>query len=134
MFQGKKHKSHNRIDSLIGHDATVNGNIEFAGGLRIDGRVRGDVVAAEGKPSTLVLSERAKIEGAIKVSHLILNGEVTGPIYAGKYLELQPKSKVQGDVHYRTIEIHPGAVVEGRLILVEPDVAKADVQGKPSQG
>lgn len=133
MFQGKKHKSQNRIDSLIGHDAMVSGNIEFAGGLRIDGRVKGDVVAAEGKPSTLVLSERAKIEGAIKVGHLILNGEVVGPIFASKYLELQPKSKVQGDVHYRTIEIHPGAVVEGRLILVVPDAGKTDLTGQPEK-
>src|SRR5512134_2415562 len=117
MFGGKGgSKPHNNIECLIGTGATVEGSIIFAGGLRVDGRVRGDVIAAEGKPGTLVLSEQAQIEGEIRVSHVVINGTVIGPVHASDYVELQPKANVTGDVHYKTLEIQLGAVVQGRLV------------------
>jgi len=64
----------------------------------------------------LVLSSEGRIDGAIKVTHVIVNGKVSGPIYAQSYLELQEKSQVFGDVHYGTIEIHLGALVEGKMV------------------
>jgi cytoskeletal protein CcmA (bactofilin family) len=112
----KRNKPQNRIDCLIGAGTIIEGNITFSGGLRVDGHVRGNVVAAEDKPGTLVLSEQARIEGEILVSHVVINGTVVGPVHAIEYLELQPKATVTGDVHYRTIEIQLGAVVQGRLV------------------
>jgi cytoskeletal protein CcmA (bactofilin family) len=116
MFGGKASKPQNRIDSLIGDSTIVEGNIIFSGGLRIDGKVKGSVVAADGQPSTLVLSERAQVEGEIRVSHAVINGTVVGPVFGAEYVELQAKSNVTGDVHYRTLEIQLGAVVQGRLV------------------
>jgi cytoskeletal protein CcmA (bactofilin family) len=116
MFGGKASKPQNRIDSLIGESTTVEGNVVFSGGLRIDGRVRGNVLAADDQPSTLVLSERARVEGEIRVSHAVINGTVVGPVFGAEYVELQAKSNVTGDVHYRTLEIQLGAVVQGRLV------------------
>ncbi len=116
MFGNKGNKPQNRIDCLIGAGTTVNGDITFSGGLRIDGHVHGNVVAADDKPGTLVLSEQARIEGEIHVSHVVINGSVIGSVYAGEYMELQAKADVQGDVHYRTLEIQLGAVVQGRLV------------------
>lgn len=116
MFGGKASKPQNRIDSLIGEGTVVEGNVVFSGGLRIDGEVRGNVVAADDQPTTLVLSERARVEGEIRVSHAVVNGAVIGPVFAGEYVELQPKCNVSGDVHYKTLEIQLGAVVEGRLV------------------
>ena len=116
MFGSKPSKPQNRIDSLVGEGTTVEGNVIFSGGLRIDGRVKGNVLAAGDQPSTLVLSERAKVEGEIRVSHAVINGTVVGPVWAAEYLELQAKCNVTGDVHYRTLEIQLGAVVEGRLV------------------
>ncbi|HVO48658.1 MAG TPA: polymer-forming cytoskeletal protein [Steroidobacteraceae bacterium] len=116
MFGGKASKPQNRIDSLIGEGTTVEGDVIFTGGLRIDGKVKGSVVAADGQPSTLVLSERARVEGEIRVSHAVINGTVVGPVFGTEYVELQAKSNVTGDVHYRTLEIQLGAVVQGRLV------------------
>lgn len=116
MFGAKPSKPQSRIDSLIGEGTVVEGNVVFTGGLRIDGRVKGNVLSSDEQPSTLVLSERARVEGEIRVSHAVINGTVVGPVYGGQYVELQTKCNVTGDVHYRTLEIQLGAVVQGRLV------------------
>lgn len=142
MWQRKKHTSpQKRIDSLIGAGAVVHGDITFTGGLRIDGEVRGNVVAANGEPSTLVVSEQARVDGEIRVSHVVVNGTVNGPVAANDYLELQPKAKVVGDLTYKTLEMHVGAVIQGRLNHAEPGTASvvelkrmASEQGFPDRG
>lgn len=124
MWKRKKPSTpQKRIDSLIGAGMVVNGDVTFSGGLRIDGHVHGNVVAANGEPCTLVVSERAKVEGEVRVSHLVLNGTVNGPLVAIDYLELQPKARVVGDVTYKTLEMHLGAVIRGRLNHAEPGTA-----------
>lgn len=133
MFGDKGNsKPQSRIDCLIGAGTTVEGNIEFTGGLRVDGKVRGNVTAADGKPGTLVLSEQAQIEGEIHVSHVVINGTVIGPVYAVEYVELQPKANVTGDVHYKTLEMQLGAVVQGRLVFETDGKADKVVQFKPA--
>ena len=131
MFGGKTSKPQTRIDSLIGDGTTVEGNVIFSGGLRIDGRVKGNVLTADDQPSTLVLSERARVEGEIRVSHAVINGTVVGPVFGGEYVELQAKSNVTGDVHYRTLEIQLGAVVQGRLVHQEESPAPKPMTVKP---
>lgn len=116
MFGSRPSKPQNRIDSLIGAGTKIVGNVQFSGGLRIDGEIEGNVVAIPGKTSTLVLSEHAKVDGEINATHLVVNGVVTGPVRAAEYLELQSKAKLIGDVHYKTLEIQLGAIVEGKLI------------------
>ena len=116
MFGSGHSKPQNRIDSLIGAGTKIVGNVHFTGGLRVDGEIDGRIIAAPDKPSTLVLSEHARVNGEINVTHLVVNGVVTGPVSVAEYLELQSKSKVTGDVNYKTLEIQLGAVVEGRLI------------------
>jgi cytoskeletal protein CcmA (bactofilin family) len=116
MFGNKHSKPQNRIDSLIGAGTKVSGDMHFSGGLRVDGQIDGNVTANPGKSSTLVLSEHARVDGAINVTHLVVNGVVTGPVHAAEYLELQSKAKLIGDVHYKTLEIQLGAIIEGRLI------------------
>lgn len=119
----KRSTPQKRIGSLIGEGTTVSGDVVFTGGLRIDGHVRGNVIAANGEPSTLVVSGPARIDGEIRVSHVVVNGTVNGPVCAGDYLELQPKARVAGDVTYKTLEMHVGAVIKGRLIHAEPETA-----------
>jgi len=133
MFGGKGgSKPHNNIECLIGAGTTVEGSIIFSGGLRVDGRVRGDVIAAEDLPGTLVLSEQARIEGEIRVSHVVINGTVIGPVRAAEYVELQPKANVTGDVHYKTLEIQLGAVVQGKLVYESGDKSENVVKLKPA--
>jgi cytoskeletal protein CcmA (bactofilin family) len=118
MFSRKPGKPQNRIDSLIGAGTRIEGNVIFSGGLRVDGEIKGDVRAAEGEAGTLVVSEQARIEGELNVAHLVVNGTVVGPVHATELIELQPRSRVSGDVHYTSLEMHLGAVVEGRLVHV----------------
>lgn len=132
MFGTKSNKPQNRIDCLIGAGTTIEGNITFSGGLRMDGHVRGNVLAAEEKPGTLVLSEQARIEGEIRVSHVVINGTVVGPVHAIEYLELQTKANVTGDVYYRTLEMHLGAVVQGRLVYQPEGKSDKVVPIKPA--
>ena len=116
MFRKKANKPQNRIDSLIGAGTKIEGNIAFSGGLRVDGEIVGNVTAQSDQASTLVLSDRARIEGEIRVSHLVVNGTINGPVFAGEFIELQSSSRVKGDLHYSTLEMHLGAIVEGKLV------------------
>lgn len=124
MFGKKIGKPQNQIDSLIGAGTRIDGNINFSGGLRVDGHVRGNIIATGDKPSTLVLSDQATIEGTISVSHAVINGTVIGAIRANEYVELQAKAKVSGDVHYGTMEIQLGASIDG--MLLHQDNAQSD--------
>ncbi len=117
----KKSKLHNHIDTLIGIKTHINGDINFTGGLRIDGHVNGNITATENEQCTLVLSDQGSVEGEIQVANVIINGTVSGPIHASEYLELQTQAKVFGDVHYGTMEIHLGASVEGKMIHQDKD-------------
>lgn len=123
MLFKNKNKPQNRIDTLIGAETRVEGDIHFKGGLRVDGSVRGNVSEAAATPGTLVLSEQGRIEGAITVCQAVINGKVVGPVRANQYIELQTKSRVTGDVYYKSLEMHTGAVIEGKLIYLG-DVAE----------
>ncbi len=112
----KASKPQNRIDSLIGATTRIEGNVIFSGGLRVDGMVRGNVAALPDQPGTLVVSSDARIDGEVQASHIVVNGTINGPVHATETLELQANSRVKGDVHYKSIEIQQGAVVEGRLV------------------
>ena len=108
-------KTKNTIDSLIGNSTTIEGNLYFKGGLRIDGIVRGNVIADSDETSMLVISEHAKVEGEVRVAYLVINGEITGPVHSSELLELQPKARITGDVYYKALEMHGGAIVSGQL-------------------
>ncbi len=112
----KKTKMHNHIDTLIGANTNITGDINFIGGLRIDGHINGNIIAEDEEQSTLVLSDAGHIEGKIQVANVIINGTVTGPIHASRYLELQGNAQIHGDVHYGSIEIKLGASVDGKMI------------------
>jgi len=124
MFERKKSPPpQKRIDSLIGAGTTLNGDIVFTGGLRIDGTVEGKVTTVDNQPGTLVISEKARVDGEVRVSHVVVNGVVSGPVTANDYLELQAKARVNGDVQYRALEMHVGAIVQGKLVHSEPEMA-----------
>lgn len=124
MFSRNRQKPQNRIDTLIGAETIVEGDVDFSGGLRVDGAINGNVNETGSKAGTLVLSERGRIEGSINVSHAVINGAVIGPVKASEYVELQAKSRVIGDVCYKTLEMHIGAVVEGKLIYLSESATR----------
>lgn len=106
----------NTIDTLIGAKSELKGDIVFSGGLRIDGKVKGNIIAKGEANSTLVLSEHAVVIGNVTVPHIINNGTIRGTVRASERVELQPKAEVAGDVHYNVIEMALGAIVNGTLV------------------
>jgi cytoskeletal protein CcmA (bactofilin family) len=114
MFN-KSSKPQNRIDSLIGTTTRIEGNVIFSGGLRVDGMIRGNVSAVADQPGTLAVSADARIDGEVQASHIVVNGTINGPVHATEFLELQSHCRVKGDVQYNVLEMHLGAIVEGRL-------------------
>jgi cytoskeletal protein CcmA (bactofilin family) len=108
------------IRSLIGEGTVLHGEVRFTDGLRIDGEVHGDVNAMGDGRSLLVISEKARVHGKVKAGHVIINGTIVGPVEAVDLLELQPKARIEGDVRYKTIEMHQGAVIEGEVRELRP--------------
>jgi cytoskeletal protein CcmA (bactofilin family) len=103
------------IKSLIANGSRIEGNLTFTEGLRIDGEVFGDTRANPEQPSILVISEAAMVQGEVHADHVIINGTVRGPVFAGELLELQPKARIEGDVRYKALEMHQGAIISGHL-------------------
>ena len=112
MFNKRKQPP---IKSLIAQGSHIQGNIRFTDGLRIDGTLVGDIHASDDQPSILVVSESATVTGALHADHIIISGSVKGPVHASLMLELQPKARIEGDVHYRALEMHQGAIIAGQL-------------------
>ena len=103
------------IRSLIAEGSEIDGNLSFSDGLRIDGKVVGNVTGRVDQSSILVISETATVTGEISADHIIVNGRVNGPVHARVMLELQPKARIQGNVYYIALEMHQGAIIDGQL-------------------
>lgn len=118
MFNKDKQKKTKamRIDTLIGQHIHIKGDISFSGGLRIDGRVTGNIYATGDTKSMLTLSEQSNVKGEIKVSNIIINGTISGNVYSTQHVELAPKAKIRGNVYYRLLEMAMGSEVNGKLI------------------
>ena len=112
----KKPKQTANIDSLIGQNTEIRGDVIFSGGLHVDGKVKGNVMAAEGDDSVLTLSERGTIEGEVKVPNVVVNGTVIGDVHALSHVELAAQARVHGNVYYTLIEMAMGAEVNGNLV------------------
>lgn len=112
MFSKRKQPP---IRTLIGEGTQIQGELRFTDGLRIDGEVVGDVVAVGDAPSILVISEKARVTGRVRGGHVIINGQVDGPIQSNELLELQPLARIVGDVRYEVLEMHQGATIDGEL-------------------
>jgi cytoskeletal protein CcmA (bactofilin family) len=111
------------IDSLIGAGTVIEGNLKFRGGLRVDGVVQGHLAPAdESSATSVIVSEQGRVEGSIRASHVVIDGTVNGPVEASEHLDLQPKARVTGDIRYKALEMHHGAVVQG--VLSHSDGAK----------
>jgi len=112
MFNKKKQPP---IKSLIAQGCQIDGHFSFSEGLRVDGEVKGNITGVPEQSSILVISESALVTGEIHADYVIVNGQVHGPVHARVMLELQPKARITGDVTYKMLEMHQGAMVEGRL-------------------
>src|SRR5215471_14431433 len=110
MFNNRKKQP--PIRSLIGEGTVVHGELRFDAGLRVDGEVQGDILSSD-PSSLLVISENARVQGKVMAGHVIINGQIHGPVVSTVLLELQPKARIVGDVHYEALEMHQGATIDG---------------------
>lgn len=105
-----------KIDTLIGQNTEIRGDVVFSGGLHVDGTLKGNVIADQDSGSVLSVSERGLIEGDVRVPNVVLNGCVVGDVYAANHIELAPQARVKGNVYYKIIEMARGAEVNGNLV------------------
>jgi cytoskeletal protein CcmA (bactofilin family) len=133
MF-GRRKQTSTRIDTLLGKTATLNGDLEFSGGLHLDGRVNGNVRSNAEDGGALSVSESGFIEGNVEVTNIVMNGTVNGDMHARDRLVLGGSARVNGNVHYGVIEMAPGAVITGKLIPLGKDqaAASAESQSEPA--
>lgn len=116
MFGSRKKFKPERVDTLVGHNTRINGDIHFTGGLHVDGVVKGKVTADSNSTATLTLSENGTIEGEVRVPNIILNGNIIGDVHAANRIELAVQARVNGNVYYNLLEMVMGAEVNGSLV------------------
>lgn len=131
MFSGGDSKqTRGRIDTLIGKNSRIDGDLRYKGGLHVDGEIRGNVHAEDGSDSMLSLSQHGAIRGEVRVPHLVINGTIEGDVHAEKRLELGPEARITGDVYYHLVQIAVGATVNGKLVHKPTGPAPAAKGGK----
>ena len=111
----KKKKKLGAINTLIDRDNIIRGNYSYSGGLRLDGKIYGDLTVVEDSDGTLIMGEFSKIKGGVMVETAIIAGEIIGNVTCYDYLELHPSSIIKGNIEYNSLEIHAGAKVDGVL-------------------
>jgi cytoskeletal protein CcmA (bactofilin family) len=126
-------KVSNALETLIGPRVVIRGDISFSGGLYIEGKIIGKVLAEDGQPAVLTIAEQGCVEGEVRVPVAVICGEMHGDIHSSERIELAPKARVRGNIHYKVVEMSAGAMITGRLIqadtpmaaLTEPDAETA---------
>ena len=113
---GKNKSKSTKIETLIGTAMEIQGDLIFSGGLHVDGKIIGNVIAEEDSHSMLVLSDQGQIEGEVRVPFVVLNGVVIGDVYASERVELSSHGQVKGNVYYNLLEMAMGAEVNGNLV------------------
>jgi cytoskeletal protein CcmA (bactofilin family) len=116
MFRSKKKLRAGKIDSLIGRQTEISGNMRFSGGLHVDGVVKGNVYADDDSGAVLTVSEFGVVEGEVRVPNVVLNGSVIGDVHARDQIELKTNARITGNVYYTLIEMSMGAEVNGSLV------------------
>ena len=125
MFKHKPiHRHGANVDTLIGARVVIRGDVVFSGGLYVEGRIEGKVLAEPDQPSLLILAEEGSIVGEVQVPTVVINGQLQGDVHAAERVELAPKARVLGNVHYKVVEMSAGATLTGRLI--HADAASAE--------
>lgn len=126
MFGDKSKSARNgshAVETLIGPRAVIHGDITFSGGLYVEGKIIGKVIADDGQPAVLTLAEKGCIEGEVQVPVAVICGEMQGDVFCSERVELAAKARVRGNIHYKVVEMTAGAMITGRLIHADAPLA-----------
>lgn len=113
---GRKQRRHTVVETLVGANTRISGDLHFSGGCHVDGTVNGSVTADPDSKSALSISEEGNIDGGVTVPYVVLNGIVRGDVFANERVELGPTARVIGNVYYNLIEMAIGAEINGKLV------------------
>ena len=142
MFGSDKHKSPRHgghaVETLVGPRAVIRGDVSFTGGLYVEGAIHGKVTAEDGSAAVLTIADDGHVEGEVRAPVVVISGRMTGDVYAGERIELAANARVNGNIHYKVVEMAAGAMITGRLIhadaplaqLTGPDTAPAGGRAK----
>ena len=135
MKGNRRRFKNTKVDSLVGRNTVVFGDLRFVGGLHVDGTIKGNVVASDDASSVITVSQSGCIEGEVKVHNVVLNGTVVGDVYAKSHIELAANARVTGDVYYTLLEMAIGAEVNGNLVhCAEEEEAREGLERNPTLG
>jgi cytoskeletal protein CcmA (bactofilin family) len=113
---GRKQRRHTVVETLVGSNTRISGDLHFTGGCHIDGTVNGNVTADPDSQAALSISEEGNVDGGVTVPYVVLNGIVRGDVFASQRVELGPTARVIGNVYYNLIEMAIGAEINGKLV------------------
>ena len=136
MWSGNSNKMKTaKVETIIGHNTEINGNVTFRGGLHVDGKVKGNIVSEDDSDSILILSEEGVIEGEVRVPNVLLNGQVVGDVHASDRVELANRARIEGNVYYNLLEMEMGAAINGNLVHQNKKEKRLlEYQSKPDTG
>lgn len=136
MWNGNSNKVKTaKVETIIGHNTEITGNIAFRGGLHVDGKVKGNILSEDESDSILILSEEGAIEGEVRVPNVLLNGQVTGDVHASDRVELANRARIEGNVYYNLLEMEMGAAINGNLVHQNKKEKRLlEYQSKPDTG
>lgn len=108
--------SNTDIETLIGKNSKLTGDIQFRGGLHVDGTVKGNLTAEPGAEAAVTISEHGRVEGEVRVPRVLIDGALEGDVYASDRIELAARARVKGNIHYKTVQMALGAQVNGTMV------------------
>ncbi|RJQ07649.1 MAG: polymer-forming cytoskeletal protein [Bacillota bacterium] len=115
-----------KVNTLIGVGTEIKGSIKATGGIRIDGRVDGEIL----HEGDLVVGEEGYVEASVKTRNATIAGEVRGNIEASGRVEIVSTGKILGDIIVTTLVINEGAVFDGTCQMRQASAAEG--QGRRS--
>lgn len=125
MFGDKKSpRGGNAVETLVGPHAVIRGDVVFTGGLYVEGAIHGKVLAEDGAKAVLTIAENGLVEGEVRAPVVCINGRMIGDVHAAERVELAANARVQGNIHYKVIEMAAGAMITGRLIHADAPLAQ----------
>jgi cytoskeletal protein CcmA (bactofilin family) len=127
----KSPRNGHALETLVGPHAVIRGDISFSGGLYVEGTIHGKVIAEDGAEAVLTIADKGVIEGEVRAPVVVINGRMTGDVHATDRIELAANARVNGNIHYKVVEMAAGAMVTGRLIHADTPLAQLAAPEKP---
>ncbi len=120
----------NNINTLIGKDILITGELKYEGIVHIEATVNGSLVAIKDKESKLYINKSSVVKGSVDALNVAINGTINGNVYAYGLIQLGSDATINGDIFYKSIEMEVGAKIDGRMIVCDTDEENRTIQNR----